>query len=149
MSTVRSEITIAAPLEAVYALAKDIERFPEFMEDVEEVEILEQPPERQVSRWVGVVKELHRQIKWTEEDFWNDAEHVCTFGQIEGDYTSYGGRWEFLPEGEGTRVILVIEYEYVVPLIGSLIQKLLFKKMQANADAMLAAIKGKLDPGSE
>ena len=152
MPTVRSEITIAAPLEPVYALTRDIERFPEFMEDVEEVEILEQTPEeqtpqRQVSRWVGVIREFHRQIKWTEEDFWNDTEHSCRFTQLEGDFTSYAGTWEFAREGEQTRVVLTIEYEYVVPLIGALIQKLLLKKMAANSEAMLAAIKGKAEGG--
>jgi ribosome-associated toxin RatA of RatAB toxin-antitoxin module len=146
MPNVRSEIAIAAPLESVYALCRDIEAFPEFMEDVEEVEILEQTPERQVSRWVGAIKELHRQVKWTEEDFWNDAEHSCHFKQLEGDFTSYEGHWEFHEEGETTRVVMVIDYEYVVPLIGALIQSLLLKKMQANTDAMLAAIKAKAEP---
>src|ERR1035437_9250561 len=140
MPTITSEVTIAAPLETVYALCRDIERFPEFMEDVEEVEILEQTPARQVSRWVGAIKELHRTVKWTEEDFWNDAEHSCTFKQLEGDFTSYGGHWEFHEDSGGTRVVMVIEYEYNVPLIGALIQNVLRKKMQSNTDAMLAAI---------
>ena len=147
MPTVTSAISIAAPLEVVYALARDIERFPEFMEDVEEVEILEQTPERQVSRWVGAIKELHRSVKWTEEDFWDDAAHVCVFRQLEGDFTAYAGRWEFTPEAGGTRMTMVIDYEYEVPLIGALIQGLLLKKMQANTDAMLAALKGKAETG--
>lgn len=147
MPTVTSAISINAPLERVYALARDIERFPEFMEDVEEVEILEQTPERQVSRWVGAVKELHRSVKWTEEDFWDDAEHVCAFRQLEGDFTTYSGRWEFTPEGEGTRLTMVIDYTYEVPMIGALIQGLLLKKMQANTDAMLAALKARAEAG--
>ena len=145
MPTVESEVVVAAPLAQVYALARDIERFPEFMEDVVEVKILEQTPERQVSRWVGSIKEMHRTITWTEEDFWNEAEHVCDFRQTEGDFTDYRGRWEFLPEGEGTRAKLRVEYEYKVPLVGALIQNLLRKKMQANCDAMLAALKAEAE----
>jgi len=38
-------------------------------------------------------------------------------------------------------VILTLEYEYDVPLIGSLIKGLLLRKMQQNCDNMLAAIK--------
>ena len=148
MPTVHSEITIAAPLEVVYALARDIERFPEFMEDVEQVEILEQTPERQVSRWVGAVKELHRAVKWTEEDFWSEAEHVCVFRQLEGDFTAYAGRWEFTPEDGGTRMTIAIDYEYEVPLIGALIQNLLRRKLQANTDAMLAALKTRAEGGA-
>lgn len=145
MPTVESEILIHAPVEQVYALARDIERFPEFMEDVREVRVLEQTPERQVSRWVGVIKELRRTITWTEEDFWDEEQRLCTFRQTEGAFTAYGGRWEFLPEGENTRVRLRVDYEYHVPLIGARIQNLLRKKMQANTDAMLAALKAEAE----
>ena len=147
MPSVESEIVVSAPLEQVYALARDIERFPQFMEDVEEVTILEQTPERQVSRWVGAIKELRRTITWTEEDFWDVQEHVCVFRQTEGDFTDYSGRWEFAPEGEGTRVRLRLDYEYNVPLVGALIQNILKKKMQANTDAMLEALKREAEGG--
>ncbi len=140
MPTVESQTLINAPLNQVYALARDIERFPQFMEDVEEVTILEQTPERQVSRWVGAIRELRRTITWTEEDFWDDQQHVCVFRQTEGDFTEYSGRWEFVPEGGSTRVRLRLDYEYRVPLVGALIQSLLLKKMQANAQAMLLAL---------
>jgi uncharacterized membrane protein len=147
MPSVESEVRVQAPLEQVYALARDIERFPQFMEDVEEVKILEQTPERQVSRWVGIIKELRRTITWTEEDFWDDQAHACTFRQTEGDYTEYGGSWEFVPEGEGTRVRLRVDYEYNVPLVGALIQSILKKKMQANTDAMLEALRQEAERG--
>ena len=74
MPTVTTETTISAPVERVYEVARDIERYPQFMEDVVSVKILEQTPERQVSTWVSHVKEFKRDIKWTEEDFWNEAE---------------------------------------------------------------------------
>jgi uncharacterized membrane protein len=145
MPSVRSAVTISAPLAEVYALCRDIEAFPEFMDDVEEVEILEQTPERQVSRWVGVVKEFKRTIAWTEEDFWDDEEHTCRYRQLEGDYSEYGGTWNFEESAGGTEVELVVNYEYDVPLIGKLIKGLLLKKMQQNWDSMLAAIKAKAE----
>lgn len=141
MPTVKSEIVIAAPVEKVYALAKDIERFPEFMEDVQSVEILEDNPPRRVSRWVGIVKEFNRTVTWTEEDFWDDQQRRCTFRQTEGDYTQYEGEWEFREDPQGTRVHLRIDFEYDVPLIGALIKGLLQRKMQQNCQAMLAALK--------
>ena len=147
MPTVTSEAVIAAPVEPVYAIARDVERFPQFMEDVAEVEILERTPERQVSRWVGVVKEFNRQIKWTEEDFWNEADHSCEFRMIEGDFSEYSGTWSFAAEGEGTRATLVINYAYNVPLIGARIQSVLKKKMQQNCDSMLQAIKAEAEKG--
>ena len=141
MPTVESEIIIAAPVAQVYALAKDIERFPEFMADVESVEIREDDPPRRVSRWVSVVKEFNSTIQWTEEDYWADETYVCTFGQLEGDFGKYQGRWEFIEVPEGTRMYLELEYAYNIPLLGALIKNLLRKKMQQNTDSMLAALK--------
>ncbi len=145
MPTVQSQVLVAAPLDQVYALARDIERFPEFMADVQAVEILEQTPERQISRWVGVVKEFKRTIEWTEEDFWDDENRTCRFQQTEGDFSEYSGTWDFNQAEAGTEVMLVVSYEYDIPLIGSLIKGLLLKKMQQNCDSMLAAIKAKAE----
>lgn len=146
MPTVDSTITVSAPIARVYDLCRDIEAFPEFMDDVREVKILEQTEGRQVSRWVGEVKEFKRTIQWTEEDFWNREQRRCDFKLIEGDLSAYEGYWTFTetPDG-GTTVLLSITYEYDVPLIGALIQGLLKKKMQGNSDSMLAAIKQKAE----
>ena len=141
MATVESIIVIAAPVGEVYAIARDVERFPEFMEDVQAVEILEEEGERRVSHWVGLIKEFNRTLEWTEEDFWNDEEHSCRFGMLEGDFTEYGGTWVFEEDQGGTLAKLVVDYEYAVPLIGPLIKKLLHRKVQENCDNMLAAIK--------
>lgn len=147
MPKVTAEVVIEAPLERVYAIAKNIEQFPDFMEDVQEVVILEQSAERQVSRWVGVVKEFGRTITWTEEDFWDDDKHVCTFKQVEGDFSSYEGVWTFDDEDGKTRVRLEVSYEYNVPLIGPLIRGLLQKKVQQNCQSMLDAIKKRAEQG--
>lgn len=146
MPTVNSEITVNAPIETVYAIARDIERFPEFMEDVESVEILEQTEERQVSRWSSIIKEFNRTIKWTEVDYWDDEAKTCRWEQTEGDFSSYEGTWEFIANSDNETVAkLEIDYEYNVPLIGALIKAIVKKKMQANVESMLAAIKAEAE----
>lgn len=141
MATVESVIVIAAPIDRVYAIARDVERFPEFMDDVVEVKIIEEEGERRVSHWVGLIEEFNRTLRWTEEDFWNDEEYSCRFEMIEGDFTAYGGTWTFEEDEAGTLAKLTVDYEYAVPLIGPLIKKLLHRKVQQNCDNMLAAIK--------
>jgi uncharacterized membrane protein len=145
LPTVSAEARIGAPVAAVYALARDIEAFPQFMEDVQEVTILEQTADRQVSHWVGVIKEFGRTIAWTEEDFWSEADHSCFFRQTEGDFTSYMGTWRFEEADGGTVARLEVTYEYRVPLVGALIQGLLQKKVQRNCQAMLDALKRKAE----
>ncbi|MGI5818998.1 MAG: type II toxin-antitoxin system RatA family toxin [Armatimonadota bacterium] len=141
MATVESMIVVAAPVERVYAIARDVEQFPEFMSDVQSVEILEEDGGRRVSRWVGLIEEFNRTLEWTEEDHWNDEEYSCRFEMIEGDFTEYSGTWTFEEDEAGTLAKLIVDYEYAVPLIGPLIKKLLHRKVQGNCDNMLAAIK--------
>ena len=146
MPTVTAVIDVQAPLEHVFAIARDIEAFPTFMPDVQEVTILEQTGDgRQISRWVGYVKEFRRNICWTERDEWDEAKHVCTFAQTEGDFGVYQGVWSFSAIEGGTHIELQLEYEYDVPLIGNLIKNLLKRKMQENCDDMLTAIKGQAE----
>jgi len=135
-------ITVAAPLETVYRLAKQVERLPEFDENLESVTILERADSRVVSEWVGVVKEFGQKVRWTEEDLWDDAAHACRFKMTKGDFDQYEGRWTFEAEGDTqTRASLQFTYEYNVPLIGPLIKGILHKKTQESAEGIMGALK--------
>ena len=134
MPEVHSEILVGAPPARVYALAKDVERFPEFLPNVERVTLRGRKGQRTVSEWVGLVPEFKRTISWVEEDIWDDAALRCEFRSLSGDWDRYEGVWTFEAEGEGTRVRLDISYDYNVPLVGPLIKKLLHKLVARNAD---------------
>ncbi len=141
MAEVQAEMTIPAPLAQVWESAKDVERFPEFLPNVEQVTVREKDGARLVTDWVGLVPEFKRTIKWTEEDEWDDDAHVCRFRALEGDWDKYQGEWSFAEEDGGTRARLRIEYEYNVPLIGPLIRKLLHKLVQRNAQETLDGLR--------
>lgn len=147
MPKVQGSLLVERSADFVYDVAKDIERFPEFMPDVESVKILEQTANgRQISHWVGIIKEFRRTIQWTEEDYWDAENRVVTFRQLEGDYTEYRGFWEFkVVEETLTEVSIEVEYEYDVPLIGNLIKGLLQRKMQENIENMLQSLKSRCE----
>lgn len=149
MAKVSSTIEIDGPIEEVYALARNIESFPEFMLDVKSVNIVERNEDgcRIVSDWVGIVKEFKTTIKWTEEDIWDDTARTCRFSMVKGDYSKYQGMWNFVDLGGRTRFDSEIEVEYDVPLVGALIRGLIAKKMKENVDNMLAAVKKKVEQG--
>jgi len=140
MPTVEAERMIAVPPERVYAAAKEIERFPEFMPNVKTVEVVERVGSRVVSRWVAVVEEFKRTIKWTEQDEWNDAARACAFKATEGDWDKYEGLWTFEEHPHGTRVYLRLDFDFNVPLLGPLIQGLLKKLVQRNSEQMLEGL---------
>lgn len=149
MPTIQSSVEIDGPIDAVYALAKDIESFPQFMPDLKSVRVLERSDDGQrvISEWVGTVKEFKTTIKWTQEDIWDDHAHTCVFSLIKGDYSKYSGEWVFVDLGGRTRFDSEIEVEYDVPLIGALIKGIIAKKMKENVENMLAAIKGRVEQG--
>jgi ribosome-associated toxin RatA of RatAB toxin-antitoxin module len=144
---VQAEALIQAPPQKVYELAKDIERFPEFLPNVQQVSITEREGGRVVSAWVGLVPEFKRTIKWVEEDVWNDADLSCQFRLLSGDWDRYDGTWSFTPQESGTRARLTITYEYNVPLIGALIKQLLRKLVQRNVEETVGGLKQQAERG--
>ena len=144
MDKIEVETTIAADPEAVYAVAKDVEKFPEFMPDVERVTVLERSEGRVVSEWVGIVREFARKVTWVEEDRWDDAARRCEFAAVRGDWDAYQGTWTFEPVEGGTRVRLSLEFELNVPLIGPLIRGLLVRLVEKNCEQMLEGLGARL-----
>lgn len=148
MPDIHAAIVIDAPVERVYALAKDIERLPEFLPNVERVTITSRDGNHVVSEWIGLVPEFKRKLAWIEEDVWDDDARRCVFTFISGDWDKYDGIWAFTPLEKGTQVTLDISYEYNVPLIGALIKKLLHKLMQRSADETLQGLRQMAAAGS-
>lgn len=143
MPTVQNAVSINASPSAVYAIARDVERFPDFMPEVQRITIQEQSEDRsrQVVEWVGLIPAFKLTVKWTEEDLWDDTELTCRFRQVKGDFTEYGGLWRFVPDGDGTRFESEVNYELEIPTIGPLIRGVVRKIMQDNMERLQTAIK--------
>jgi coenzyme Q-binding protein COQ10 len=139
MPYVECKIVIAAPARVVYELAKDQERFPQFMPDVETVTILERRPDGAISRWKTLVEEAP--IEWTEEDTFDDAALRIDYKLLEGDLDKFEGAWTFEHRDGVTHVALGVEYDFGVPTLAELIGPTLQKKVRDNSEMMLAALK--------
>ena len=139
MPYVESRIAVAAPARAVYELAKDQERFPEFMPDVEIVTVLERYPNRVISRWKTLVEEAP--IEWTEEDCFDDGALRIDYELLEGDLDTFQGAWTFEERDGLTHVLLTVEYDFGVPTLAELIGPTLQKKVLENSEMMLKALK--------
>jgi coenzyme Q-binding protein COQ10 len=136
---VECAIDVAAPAATVYALAKEQERFPEFMPDVDSVVVLERHPDRVLTRWKTLVEDAP--IEWTEEDRFDDAALRIDYALIEGDLDTFQGAWRFEERDGETRVVLGVEYDFGVPTLAELIGPTLQKKVRENSEMMLAALK--------
>jgi ribosome-associated toxin RatA of RatAB toxin-antitoxin module len=139
MPYVQTSIVIAAPARAVYELAKQQERFPEFMPDVESVTIVERHADRILTRWKTLVEEAP--IEWTEEDRFDDDALRIDYKLLEGDLDKFEGAWTFSENGHHTHVELGVDYDFGVPTLAELIGPTLERKVRENSEMMLAALK--------
>ncbi|MBV9148744.1 MAG: aromatase/cyclase [Candidatus Eremiobacteraeota bacterium] len=139
MPYVETSIEVAAPAKAVYELAKEQERFPEFMPDVESVEVLERHSDRVITRWKSLVEEAP--IEWTEEDRFDDETPRIDYKLLEGDLDKFEGSWTFAERDGKTHVVLGVDYDFGVPTLAELIGPTLQRKVQENSEMMLRALK--------
>ncbi len=139
MPYVETSIVIAAPARVVYELAKQQERFPEFMPDVETVTVLERHPDRLLTRWKTLVEEAP--IEWIEEDRFDDDGLRIDYKLLEGDLDKFEGAWTFSENSGETHVVLGVDYDFGVPTLAELIGPTLERKVRENSDMMLAALK--------
>jgi ribosome-associated toxin RatA of RatAB toxin-antitoxin module len=143
MPYVETSIAIAAPARVVYQLAKEQDRFPQFMPDVETVVILERHPDRAISRWKTLVEEAP--IEWTEEDRFDDEALRIDYKLLEGDLDKFEGAWTFEERDGTTHVVLGVEYDFGVPTLAELIGPTLERKVRENSEMMLAALKSEAE----
>lgn len=147
MPTIELNLAVAAPAQTVYEVARKVEDFPAFMEDVQSLTVLERSPDGNltITEWVGLIREFKMTIKWTQEDIWNPQRRRDDFRLLKGDMDSMSGWWEFSEGEDGSQFCSVLDYEYNVPLIGPMIKALIKKKMTANLDAQMRAIKARAE----
>ena len=143
MPYVETSIAIAAPRRQIYELAKDLERYSDFMPDVEYVKVLRRNGNTAVSRWKTLVEEAP--IEWTEEDIFDDVNTRIDYKLIEGDLDRFEGAWTFDEVDGVTHVKLGVEYDFGVPTLAELIGPILQKKVEENSLMMLRALKEKCE----
>lgn len=136
MPTVETSVLIPAPLETVYAIAKDTGRYPEYMKEVQSITILEQDGGRVVADWVGVITQFGLKVRWRQEELWDDATHSSKFHQVQGDYDKMEGTWRFAEEAGGTRFDQSLEYEYNVPTLGPLVKRVIHAVVKSNLESI-------------
>ena len=143
MAYVEVAIVVDAPARDVYELAKDQERFPQFMPDVESVTVVERHADRILTKWKTLVEEAP--IEWIEEDRFDDVALRIEYALLEGDLDRFEGAWTFVTDGSSTQVVLSVTYDFGVPTLAELIGPTLEKKVRENAEMMLAGLKAEAE----
>lgn len=143
MPLVEEQIDIKMDPKELFPIISDFEKYPEFMEDVKKVTILEQGDEWSTSEWVNLA--VGRTIRWVEKDFVKPGENRIDFEQIEGDLKTLKGFWQLNPNGVTTKVTFSMEFEFGIPMLAPLLHPLLAKILRDNVKQMLSDLKKKAE----
>jgi len=143
MPYVEVALTVNAPPEEIFPILKEMEKYPDFMPDLVSVKVLERADNTTVTAWVSNVD--GRVIQWTERDIIDDANHHIAYCQIDGDLKKFEGEWILTPVAGGTEIRLTVDFEFGIPMIAGLLNPILKKKVRANSENMLKAIKERVE----
>ena len=151
MTQVTEELLIYAPKSRVGKAVFRSEEFPNFLDDVKEVTILQRDGSRQVSKWRVEIEGI--ELQWTEEDWLllNDSgqEGSMHYRLLEGDFDRFEGAWHFSNTEDATRVRLSIDYDLGLPNFEDMMGFLLRLKVEQNARDLLRALKERTEEKGE
>ena len=130
------QMSVAAPPERCFAVAADLERYPEFFNDIKEVEVKERDPQGRPLLVTFRAAAFGRSTSYTLAYDYSDAPHTLAWRLTEGDITTkLDGSYVFDPGvGGGTDVTYHLEAELRVPIPG-------FIKMRATSRIMSYALR--------
>ena len=143
MPYVEKKIIIKGEPKQCYALASNMEDFPQFMPDVQSVKVLKREENKTTTDWVTEIDGT--EIIWTEEDTFDPDNLVVAYKLIEGDLDKFEGQWLFKPVSEGTEVTLTVDFDFGIPELVHLIGDILIIKVGENSEMMLNGLKKQIE----
>ncbi len=133
---------VKADPAAVYEALSDMESFPRFMENVNEVKVLRREGNTTESSWHVTLQGAP--FRWVETDTFLPQEGRITYRQISGDLKKFEGEWRIVPVEGGASVTLTTDFEFGMPMIASLFNPVAKLILRRNAEAMLTALQDDL-----
>lgn len=128
-------IVVGATPEQVFAVATDVERYPDWAADIKDVVVLTRDGEGRPSDVTFRAGAFGRSTSYTLRYDYSDAPHTLAWRQTDGDLTNkLDGTYTFDTAGGGrTKVTYVLEVDLKVPLPG-------FVKRRAQSRIMHTAL---------
>lgn len=143
MPTVQVTERICGQAEDVYALIQDMESYPRFMENLNEVRILEKGENWTVTAWDTTLNGIR--FCWQERDEF-DVEHYRIFyKQVCGDLKKFEGYWLVEQEDQQAKITFSVDFEFGVSMLSSLLNPVATIKLKQNGESMLKAIKQRFE----
>jgi ribosome-associated toxin RatA of RatAB toxin-antitoxin module len=148
MPRVEVDLPIAAAPEDAWAVVVDVLGYPDCMESVDSVEIVEQPDERhRTTAWSVRLK--GSVLRWVETEVIDHAARRFDFEQISGDLGAFVGHWAVAgAPGGGSTVELHVDFDIGIPLLAEMLNPVAAEALRENAAQMLGSLERRLLKGA-
>ncbi len=129
--------------EKAYLKIKDVEKYPDYMESVSSIEVLERDETSITARWNGSIDGAP--LTWVQKNEFLDDKQEVHFEAIEGDFEIFKGKWSIGSYKKDLLLQIEIEYRLGIPVIEDVLGPILSEKIKTNSIAMLEAIASRLN----
>ncbi len=139
MPTIQVHELLQAPIEKVWNLVCDVEAYPQRMEPVRGIEVLESGPNHKVAAWEVELKGSI--LKWVEREEQDPGNHRLTYRQVEGDLERFDGYWQLRSHGpEVTEAVLLVNFEIGIPMLKDMLEPVAERAIRDNSSRMLLSL---------
>ncbi len=139
MPTVEVIETIAAPIDDVWRVVCDVEKYPKIMDCVLDVRVLENGADWSVCVWSVQLKGSI--LNWTEFEHRDRQRYRVTYEQREGDLEKFAGHWQFVSLADRlTRASLHVEFEIGIPMLREMLDPVATRALEDNSRLMLKSL---------
>ncbi|MGS0684577.1 type II toxin-antitoxin system RatA family toxin [Nakamurella sp. GG22] len=144
MPRVDVSVVMNAPAHEVWSAVADVLSYPQFMQNVHEVTLLEELADGStVTSWSVSLK--GSRLEWTERDIPDHARRRLDFAQLDGDLEQFEGAWTVTENADGgVTVRLECDFDIGIPLLSDMLNPVAAKALTENSEAMLRQIEAKV-----
>lgn len=123
---------IACPPQQLWRVLLDCSAFPDYMDGVHTVEVLDHVGERRTSSWVVELK--GSEMEWEQEDLISEDRRRIEFGQTDGDLELYRGYWQV----HADELELSVDFDIGMPLVAEMIHPAIARALEGYAGSIVA-----------
>jgi uncharacterized protein YndB with AHSA1/START domain len=142
MIKANKSVYINAPVEKVFAYLEDPSNLPEVWPSMVEVRnIKDEADGKKNYEWTYKMAGVN--INGFSETLEYEANKRIVVHNPKGIESKF--TWDYIPEDNGTRINVEVEYTIPLPVLGKLAESIIIKQNEKEADTLLANIKSKME----
>lgn len=142
MIKMNKSILINAKVEKVFAYVEDPSNLPEVWPSMAEVTNIKTDADGKKS-YDWTYKMAGMNIKGHSETLEYETNKRIVVHNPKGIESKF--TWDYMPEGDGTRINVEVEYNIPLPVLGKLAESIIVKQNEKEAETLLANIKSKME----